>query len=269
MELVFPINYFINIFSPIKIFKNRKVLKIWQIGLIVLLLNALMLIPLSFQIGNMQTANLEDFVPKALSKIDDQFLREYNQSIQNGNLVISENKVPNFYTSLDEAKKVSIKDSDILIASNGFIIKEKDKPLIEQTFAPSSEFNQVETKEELVKNLSQHWFDSNRMAIVLTNFINIWILLITNFTGLLLGTGFILWLTHFAKIFTIETFNEALQLSLNAFGLPTLIAMLIGLLAKEPNSMALIQSSSYILWLLFVFWKTHFNDRYLDKRHNS
>lgn len=260
MNKAFPINYFTNIFSAKKIFKNRQQLIWWQILLIILLLNGLMLMPLSVQLGKIQSANLNDFVPNALATMNDDTVQQFNQMVEQGTVA----ETGQFIPSINEVDSDSLVENSILIAPDGFIIKEGKNPEIKQTYDEELPLTTVADKEALIALLSQHWFQANRLSIVLTNFINVWFLMFFNFVGLLLGTAFLLWLTKFGKIFTIANFNEALQLSLNTFGLPTLIAMLMGFLLKDPNVMALTQSTLYILLLLWVYWKTHFNDHYVE-----
>lgn len=263
MNNVFPLNYFTTIFSAKKIFQNRRQLTWWQILLIVLLLNGLMLMPLSVQLGNIQSANLNDFVPRALATINEQTVQQFNQMVEQGTVETTTQFIP----SIRDLNTESLVDNSILIASDGFIIKEGKKPEIKQTYSEGVALEKVADKEALIALLSLHWFQANRLSVVLTNFINVWLLMFFNFVGLLLGTAFLLWLTKFGKIFTIETFNEALQLSLNTFGLPTLFAMILGFLLKDPNAMALTQSTVYILLLLWVYWKTHFNDQYVETKN--
>lgn len=94
MNKVFPINYFTNIFSAKKIFKNRQQLIWWQILLIVLLLNGLMLMPLSVQLGKIQSANLNDFVPNALATMHDDTVQQFNQMVEQGTVAETSQFIP-------------------------------------------------------------------------------------------------------------------------------------------------------------------------------
>lgn len=261
MKNTFPVNYFATIFSPIKIFINRHYLSLWQIGLIILLLNGLMLLPLSSALGNVQSADLNNFVPKAIATLSEETIDSFNHTIIDS----EKSDRANFVASIDDVQLPLASEFEIVFAKDGFIIQEGNKPTIKQSFLPTIPLKKVASKEELVTLLSNHWFQANRLAIVLTNFINIWILMFFNFIGILLGASFLIWLTKFGKIFSIHTFSEAFQIVLNAFGLPTLIAMMIGFLVKDPNSLILTQSTLFILNLLWVYWKTHFNDNYLKR----
>lgn len=265
--MIFPLNYFTTIFSPVKIFKNRNQLSWGQIPLIILLLNALMLMPLSVLIGNTRSANLSDYVPNTMATINEQFVDHYNQYITGGKVIILPEQQNEFFMS-DFAKakeEILTKENRIIITNEGFLIKERNKPLIEQQFIEGIALTTANSIDDLVQQLSNHWFKQNRIAIVMTNFINIWLLMMINFVTLLCGTALLFWLTRFGKIFTIRTFFESFQLSLNAFGLPTLIAMLVGFIVKSPNAIILSQSTLYILLLLWVYWKTHFNDHYVEQ----
>lgn len=264
-QTVFPINYFTTVFSVQKIFKNRHQLSLWQIILVILLLNGLMTMPLSVQLGQIQSANLNDFVPHALSTITAETVQRYNQMVQSQSVEAN----PQFTGSIQTVQANSLKSDTVILAPDGFIIKEGKNAAIIQPFSDKIPLETVQDQEALIVHLSKHWFQANRLSIVLTNFINVWMLMFFNFVGLLLGTAFLLWLTKFGKLFTIASFIEALQLSLNAFGLPTFIASVIGFFVKDPNVMALTQSTLYILLLLWVYWKTHFNDYYLEQNDKA
>lgn len=270
MEQQFPINYFSTIFSSIKIFKNRKQLKWWQIILVIFLLNGLMLMPLSIQLGKINTVDLNQYVSNAIETLDSDIIEKFNRMLNQGEINVPESMQNSAFASDFNTARESLGDeSTFIITNEGFLIKEENKPLIEQRFLSHLPLQPVNSINDLVQQLSMHWFHANRLSIILTNFINIWFLMIVDFLGLLFGTAGLFWLTRFGKIFTIRSFNEAFQLSLNAFGLPTLFAMIFGFISKDPNGMILVQSTGYILLLLWVYWKTHFNDGYVHKNKNK
>lgn len=257
----FPVNYFSNIFSPIKMFTQRGVLSIWQIVLILFLLNGLMVMPLSTYIGQTQSVDINDYLPAASAMIDQNLLEGFQKFYSSANPTTQ----PPFFTSQTEAEK-NIQDQaqGLAFYPQGFIIKEQNR-VFDQTFVNPQAIAEITNLQALRDYLSQAWFSANRLAVILTRFFNVWLLSVVNFIFVLLGSAFLLWLTKFGHMFTIGSFNQAFQLCLNAMGLATLLAVLAGIVLQSPQVLTILQSGLFVLILLWVYWKTHYNDHYVEK----
>ena len=114
--------------------------------------------------------------------------------------------------------------------------------------------------------MSQQWFWSNRTSIVLTNYIQLSVLIIVSLLFLVLGSSFFLSFMRKNDMYDINSFSEALTIVLNCLGLPTLIAMVIGLISGNPTTMLTVQGLLFVLMLMWVYWKTHFNDTYVQNK---
>lgn len=258
----FPINYFLTIFSPLKIFTNRGKYKIWQLALIVLLLNGLMVLPLANAIGRMSSVNLDEFFPKVVSQLSDNTLARYNTYVSDWGLDIHEVDQEFFPDQESAIEALNQKVNGLVFYPQGFALRESELSFLQEfdSQLPLKEFSDLE---QWIDFLGNQWFEKNRLSIIMTRFINVWLLNIINFLGLLFGSALLLWLTRFGRMFTIGGFLQAFGLCINAMGLATLISLVIGLILADPQIMTLLQSSLFVLVLLWSYWKTHFNDEYV------
>lgn len=271
---VFPLNYFRTIFSPILAFKNRRHLKIWQITLLVLFLTGVLLLPMSLQLGKLQQAPLVDYTPNAVALIDEDLIVAVNQlertevgyEIESLQIIEEESsQVVALVPDTETASSLLEGRTGIVLAPTAFYIQEANKPLINQSYLNDSALETVTTSEELSAELSRQWFEVNRLSIVLTNFINTWILMVTGTFMLLIGSSFFISLMKFTDRFSINSFNEALQLCLNCLGLPTIAATLIGFITGSPTTMLSAQGIGFVIVLIWVYWKTQFQDQHVAK----
>lgn len=274
MLAVFPLNYLRTLFSPILSFKNRHYLKLWQIVLIILFLTGLLLSPMSFRLGRLSNVNLMDYTPNAMQLVDHSMVTAVNQleeteqgyAIDDHQVIQSgESGVVAFFSDNTAAKEAVESQGGIMFTPTQFFIQEPEKPLINQAYLNDSAIQDVTNPEELIAELSRQWFAKNRLAIILTNFINIWILMITSSLILWLGSSFFISLMRFSDRNSIRTFKESLQLCLNCLGLPTLIASLIGVVSGSPTTMLSAQGIGFVLMLIWVYWKTQFQDQHVAK----
>lgn len=274
MAHVFPFNYLTTIFSAVKCYVNRNYLKIWQIILIIFLMNSFMILPMSLQIGRTDRADLNDFVPEAMSVLDGKVIESLNNiEVVNNQLQISEIQIIHEDATHTAAISPTREDAEnllngrigIVFTSDSFIISEEGTPVIQQVYTGSDSMNDVETPEQLAELMSLQWFGSNRSSIVLTNFIYTWILVITSILILLLGAAFFLSLMRKSRAYHIRSFREAVTIILNCMGLPTVGAMIIGFITGNAVHMLSAHGIFLIIMLMTVYWKTHFNDDYVSK----
>lgn len=154
----------------------------------------------------------------------------------------------------------------VILTPTSFLIKEVERPLIQQTYLTNSSLTSVESPEGLINELSRQWFESNRLAIVLTNFINVWVLIFLSSLLILLGSSLFLSFMRLSSLYSIQSYREALHVCLHAFLLPTLLAMLLGFFTQDPIMMLTLQGIAFVLVLLWIYWKTHFQDQYVEKQ---
>lgn len=274
MAQVFPINYFLTAFSAVKSFTHRQYLKHWQKLVVMILLASLMMIPLSFQLGRTTGADLTNYVPEVMDYIDESVVQELNALDNSGtDLMITEEKIIKENDELIICLAPSTEAAETLLSDRGGIIYTSDQTifgedsssLFYQPYTGDKAMNEVEDVESLKTLMSQQWFWSNRTSIVLTNYIQLSVLIIVSLLFLVLGSSFFLSFMRKNDMYDINSFSEALTIVLNCLGLPTLIAMVIGLISGNPTTMLTVQGLLFVLMLMWVYWKTHFNDTYVQK----
>lgn len=272
---MFPLNYVRNSFSPILAFKNRRYLKIWQMVILLLVLTGFLLMPMSYSLGRLNQVSLIDYVPEAVALVTNDFVEEIRKipttpsglDIASEQVIMDESEnILAFYPDDTSSLAALNGKTGIILTPTSFQIQETGRPLIQQAYLSNSQLASVNSVEELVSEFSRQWFESNRLSVVLTNFINVWILMLLSSLFLILGSSLFLSFMKLSNLFSIQSYLEALHLCLHAFLIPTLIAMVIGLFSQDPIMMLTLQGIGFVLVLLWIYWKTHFQDHYISKQ---
>ena len=275
MMEIFPLNYLKNSFSPILSFTKRQYLKVWQMIILLFVLTGCLLMPMSFSLGRINQVSLNDFVPEAMSIISPEFVTNIQQlnstadglEIPTDRIILDEGSTMLAIIEDEAAALEAIENkTGVILTPTSFLIKEVERPLIQQTYLTNSSLTSVESPEGLINELSRQWFQSNRLAIVLTNFINVWVLMFLSSLLILLGSSLFLSFMRLSSLYSIQSYREALHVCLHAFLLPTLLAMLLGFFTQDPIMMLTLQGIAFVLVLLWIYWKTHFQDQYVEKQ---
>ena len=270
---VFPLNYVKNIWSPLKAFKNRFVLTWPMMIVVIIFLNALMVIPVTLNYAEMESFPLEEYYPIAASQlVDDQVLDEIQTvDVNEGQLSIPEPfQVENAYgevvggLSLDEIENHISSPNFIAFQENQLIIAEEGLPTATVLYTRDVAFGEMETKEEIVEEISRQWFNQNRVLIVLIFSFLISTFLLFTLLFLVFVSSFILYLTKKGSLTTIKTYKESVNLILNTLAVPTFLAMLFGLFYFELYIMVTIQSLGMAAYLFWIWYKVQFNDQRLS-----
>lgn len=270
---VFPLNYVKNIWSPLKAFKNRFVLTWPMMIVVIIFLNALMVIPVTLNYAEMESFPLEEYYPIAASQlVDDQVLDEIQTvNVNEGQLSIPEPfQVENAYgevvggLSLDEIENHISSPNFIAFQENQLIIAEEGLPTATVLYTRDVSFGEMETKEEIVEEISRQWFNQNRVLIVLIFSFLISTFLLFMLLFLVFGSSFLLYLTKKGSLTTIKTYKESVNLILNSLAVPTFLAMLFGLFYFELYIMVTIQSLGMAAYLFWIWYKVQFNDQRLS-----
>lgn len=278
MTNFFPFNYMKVMFSPRRIFQERNYLKVWQIILVILLINSLMMIPVAFQVGRSQGADLENYVPQTIELLNQEVVDTVRVLPQeNGRLEIAESQIihesDGYLVALAENEA---QGEEFLSGANGlvfmpdkFFIQEDGSLAANQPYVNLESLGQVETVEDLNIFLSEAWYWMNRPSIILTNYIYIGLMIFISLLMVILGSSFFLSLMKKNENFHIRSYKEALTMVINANGLPAILAFAVGMITGNPIHILTTHSISFVLWLLWVYWNTHFNDEYTETKMKS
>ena len=145
------------------------------------------------------------------------------------------------------------------------IISKKGKKLADIQY---QHINQaaLKNKKSLSAAISQDWFQQNRVTVGLFLVLLSGGLLTLNFFIIILGSTFFLYLTKKSRLFSFKTVKECYHFALNCLGLPTLIAVAAGLLfGQAMTTMITIQNILFVLYLVIIFYRTHFRDEKMKK----
>lgn len=275
MAHVFPINYFVIAFSAIKSFTQRHYLKHWQKVIVIILLHSLLMIPLSLQLGRATGEDLSIYVPEVMEYIDQTVVDELNTIDNEANTllieevtVIKENQNQFIALAPSEQQGEDLLEgrSGVIYTPDQFIIINEGRLVFEQPYTGEKSLNHATNSDELKQLMSQQWFWSNRTSIILTNYIHLNVLVITSLILLIVGASFFISLMRKNDLYSINSYNEALTIVLNCLGLPSLIAMLVGLVNNNPITLLTTQGLLFVLMVIWVYWKTHFNDEYVQSK---
>lgn len=262
---MFPLNYFKTALSPVACFVNRSYLRVWQFFVLILLHVGLLLLPISHQIGGMQTADLTQFMPKALALLNDEVITALQLG---GNRLVVNHTEGIVAVGQDQvsARQLLGEQTGVVFTEDGFIIQEAGRSAIEQFDLDGHFLREAESVEALVVAMSKQWFTVNRLAIVMTVFINTWLLFSVSFIILVFGVSGFLSLMRLNPLFNIRNYKEALTISYNCLGIPSVVAAIAGYMTQDPTAVLTTQGIGFILMLILVYWKTHFNDKYVQTR---
>ncbi|MFS0674123.1 hypothetical protein [Ornithinibacillus sp. 179-J 7C1 HS] len=270
---IFPINYFKSIISTKRVFTGRKQLNWFQIIIVLLFLNGLMMIPLSINIAKMDSYPVEETYPNAFSLLDESVVTElvdaeYSQgqlTLPNSFSVQTENGIVGGNISTSEEDKALEAENALIFKENEFVIKDTDNQIVTVAYTNDFSIEDVKTAEELRTELARQWFIQNKSFIVGSLLFSLFILLFVSTFVITLGSSLFVLLTKKGQVSTIQTYKESLNLVVNSFGVPTLIAMLLGFIQFNIITMIMVQTFGFIMMLLIVFMKTRFSDDYMEQ----
>ncbi|MBP2098241.1 hypothetical protein [Enterococcus rivorum] len=262
-----------NIVTPKRVFKGRKALSRFQIGLIFIFISSIMLIPVTINLARSTNFQLADIMPETFEQLDQEGLTNIQQAdFQNGYLkkaktgMINQAGTVGFH--LDEAELADIKNG-ISFGETSMLIKAETgynfKVQYSKDFNPSS----FQTVDELKQGISSQWLTQNRAFVVFTMIAMSGSLILVSHVILVFGGAFFIWLTKKNQFSSIQTYQESLNLILNGLGLSTFLGMLVGLIHFDMSLVLSIQSLGLVLMLLGVFVKTRFNDSYSQNKRSK
>ena len=247
----YPFNYFSSLFQVRKAFANRKQLNWFQMIFTSLFLLSLTLIPVAIQNAELQTYPLTTFVSDVFDPLTDDVMKDLKENIQ----INQQELVYNSHFGVHKNKAGHV----ILGHHEGTPLGEKK----ELATIPYQAINQesIQDKKELTKAISKDWFQANRLAVSLFLVLFSGFLSAVNFAILVFGASFFLFLTRKSRLFSLKTFKECFNFTLNCLGLPILASVLISLVFHQVfTTTILIQNILFVLFLALAFYKTHFRD---------
>lgn len=273
LKAIFPINYFMSIWTPSKIWFNRHDLKWWQMLLVILFLNGLMTVPVTLNYANMTEFPVTDYYPNAMALVDDQVVAEIQQvTFENGEMlidqpVVSERAEGTVAFGLSDYQLETLAASGktaLIFQENQFVLMEAGAPTATVLYTKDFDLTGLD-QARIQESLSQQWLDQNRVLVVLI-FSSVISLIFLAMNLFLVGIAALMfYMTKGSPVTSIETYKESINLILNALSLPTFLAMAYGLYNFDVSLIASLQTIGLVTMLLLVMWKTRFRDQALDE----
>ncbi|EDP67204.1 hypothetical protein CAT7_00346 [Carnobacterium sp. AT7] len=266
---VFPLNYFKSIWSPKQIFKNRHQLNWFQIFVVLLFVNSLLMIPVALNYVKMDTFPVEDTLPGSFGLIDEAVVLKLQAgNYENGTLKLpesfvlsTENGMVSGLLTESETDEALSADNALLFQETEFVIKEGDQSLETIPYTKDFDLSKVTTVAELKEALSRQWFIKNKAYTVATLMSLVFSITLVSTLFLTFGSAIFLYLTKKSKFSSINSYKESVNLLTNCIGLPSFVALLLGLIQFDIIIMLMIQSVGLVMMLLIVFYQTRFNDK--------
>ncbi|MCF3944999.1 DUF1189 domain-containing protein [Oceanobacillus alkalisoli] len=274
---IFPLNYFTSIFRPTNMFTGRHQLNWFQIIIVFLFLNGLILIPVSLNFAKMDTFQIDDTYPFAFELIDDTTVNSLESA------TFSEGEMehaPTFYhekatgviggnLSEEEAEEALEKENAVLFQVEGITIKEAGEPIATIKYTADFDLSGVTDEKELKAAISNQWFTQNKAIVVGGLLFAVFNITFASLLFFVIGASFFIYLTKRGQTSSIRTYKESVNLIVNTLGLATLIAMIVGLLGFDIIVIIMTQSTALIFVLLAVFYQTHFSEEYVARKQQQ
>ena len=275
----FPLNYFAAMAGPVSAFKERQPLKLRQTLAVILLIISVMILPIAVKIGQLKIVSLDQFASQSMALLDDQVAEQLSHYATgpNGQLVMPSQDISLRDDDQGRVLLLAQDDSQQLEASlagkagvaftpERFVVTAAGNRFLSQPYDPEADFRPATSADSLNRLLSGQWFQNNRLAIILTIFINSWLLLAVSFLIMLFGVAGFLSFMKFTDIFSIKSYGQAFRVCLNCFGWPTLVAVLVGFVTGNPAHVLTGLGIAFMAMIMWVYWTTHFQDAYVEAK---
>lgn len=260
-----------------KAFVNRFKLSWPNMVIVLIFLNALMTIPITINFAQMDTFPLEDLYPNAANILENEELPELSAATyQNGEMQISEPSIHENDHGVvasglnsEENEELANAENVVLFEEDQFRIKEEGAPTTIVPYTENFSLEQAEDSEDIMNVLSEQWFVQNQVFIVSFFTLIISFLQLVMLLFVIFGSALILYFTKNSPITSISTYKESVNYLINAISLPTIIAMLFGLISFNVITMQMIQVVGLLAMVMVVYFKIQFNDEKIEPENHD
>lgn len=268
----FPINYFANIFSPVKMYRHRRDLGWLKIALVFIFLNACLIAPLSLSFARTESFELGRIMPNLYEAVKDGYsgpamnmtikngvLQAQSYELIDGDTLISINGSGDFPVSGDQYhKKVDHYKNALIFQKNRLILTDKNGFGFSVRYPEYDVGKKVGSGDVLADFAGKLWFQQFKVNLIpLLSGSMLAMLFLINFV--LMGVvSLILWLTKFSSYSGIQTFKQAATITMFAAGCPSILAMIAGFAGANITALLMIQSLGIVMIIAFIFFRTKF-----------
>ena len=260
--LPYPFSYFNSIWGFRKPLSQRFGLNWFQLIFTSIFLISLSMVPIAIQNSSQETYPLETFVEDVYSPLTDSVIQDLaaNAKIVDGKLHYSGTSPSQASVQIGGPANSTFPEELLLhFGDEQLLISKQGKELTSIRYHAITT-DSFQSKESLTQAISKDWYQQNRVYISLFLVIGSGFLFGLNFFIVALGASLLLYFTKKSRLFSFETYKECYHFILNCLGLPTLLAMILGLLGQNMATLITVQNILFVLYLVTIFYKTHYRD---------
>lgn len=257
--LPYPFSYFSSIWGFRKPLSKRFELNWFQLLFTSIFLISLSMVPIAIQNSSQETYPLETFIDNVYEPLTNEVVQDLSEhaTIVDGTLT---------YTgTVSQASSVVIGSSQIKELPKNLQLHFDTNELVISKELTRISYRAIQTesfksKDSLTQAISKDWYQQNRVYISLFLVLGASFLFGLNFFIVSLGASLLLYITKKSRLFSFRTFKECYHFILNCLGLPTLITLILGLFGQNMTTLITVQNILFVLYLVTIFYKTHFRD---------
>ena len=260
--LPYPFSYFNSIWGFRKPLSQRFGLNWFQLIFTSIFLISLSMVPIAIQNSSQESYPLETFIDDVYAPLTDEVVQDLatNAQITNGQFTYSGNKPSQPSIHLGGEEIYSYPDDLLLdFRTDQLVISKQGKELTSIRYHAITT-DSFQSKESLTQAISKDWYQQNRVYVSLFLVLGSSFLFGLNFFIVALGSSLLLYFTKKSRLFSFKTYKECYHFILNCLGLPTLLTMILGLLGQNMTTLITVQNILFVLYLVTIFYKTHFRD---------
>ena len=260
--LPYPFSYFNSIWGFRKPLSQRFGLNWFQLLFTSIFLISLSMVPIAIQNSSQESYPLETFIDDVYTPLTDKVIKELSENAQivDGKLIYTgtTRQQPSILLGPSQSKELP-KNLQLHFDKEELVISKESKELTRIRYQAIST-ESFQSKEKLTQAISKDWYQQNRVYISLFLVLGASFLFGLNFFIVSLGASLLLYITKRSRLFSFKTFKECYHFILNCLGLPTLIATVLGLFGQTMTTLITVQNILFVLYLVTIFYKTHFRD---------
>lgn len=268
----FLFNYLSRIFSPRRIMAGKNQFNIWQLLFSLFLLVALLMVPITLQIGKMTTFNLSLIMPEPYNlSLKDSLNSVSNGTFKNGRLHADDvtTKTEQTLAAVDTTNQLPIVQGDdgptlkgvktaVVFQGKAVTIISNDLYRFSLPYTKDTSTADFRTAASFEKWVNQQWFKSNQSVIVPTLLLMAFIALLLTQLLTWLAVSFFISLVKRSKLSDIRSGKEVFAISTMLMGAPAIFTTLISLFTFNIMLFMTVLSFGLIAMVLAVFSITHF-----------
>ena len=266
---VFPLNYFKNIWTPKQIIQQNHSFNWLQLIIVLLFLNGMMIIPVSLNYAKMETFSVKNTFPETFQLMDQTVVDHMNEAVFNSGemslgesfLVETANGVVAGGLTDQEAEQIVQEEGNLLLfLNNEFQLREKNQPVTIVPYTKDFDLSSVTTLEQFQESISQQWFIKNQTFVIAAFSAILFALLLTELSFLVFGAALFLFIASKNKKTGEKSYKKSVAVVLYAAGVPSIAAMIVGVIEFNVITMMTIQSVGMIGFIWFIYYYNRINE---------